>query len=131
MHVAAVKGRMAAVLGTSERTLGRVVAWPSHAAIYVGGAALVLMMGLTTADVVLRNLFSRVVPGGMELNGLLMILVALSTLSAVELARGHIRVDLVLQALPPFLRLPVVAGGLLLTLATIVVTGIQILHQTA
>lgn len=129
MHVTAVRGRAATVLETAEKAIGRAIAWPSHAAVYVGGAALALMMALTVADVVLRNLFAMVVPGGMELNGLLMILVALSTLSAVELARAHIRVDLVLQAVPEFLRLPLVAGGLLLTFATIVVTAVQILRQ--
>ena len=85
------------------------VAWPSRLALFAGGVALVVMMGLTVADVVLRNLFAIVVPGGMEMTGLLMIIVALSTLSAVELERGHIQVDLVLEACPTssaFRRLP-------------------------
>src|SRR5688572_13549718 len=75
----------------------RGIAWTNRAAQVLGGGALVLMMGVTVADVVLRNLFSMVVPGSMEINGLLMIVVALSTLGAVELARGHINVDMLLQ----------------------------------
>lgn len=56
------------------------LAWTNRFAQVLGGGALVLMMGVTVADVMLRNLFSVVVPGSMEINGLLMILVALSTL---------------------------------------------------
>jgi TRAP-type C4-dicarboxylate transport system permease small subunit len=50
--------------------------------------------------VVLRNLFSIVVPGGMELSGLLTILVVLSTVSVVEIERNHVQVDLLLNAMP-------------------------------
>lgn len=107
----------------------RAIAWPSRVALVVGGLALFLMMALTVADVVLRNLFAVVVPGGMEMTGLLMILVALSTLSAVELDRSHVRVDLVLQAVPEFVRLPMIAGGLLLTFVMMVITAAQILGQ--
>jgi len=99
--------------------------------MFVGGAALVFMMGLTVADVVLRNLFSIVVPGGLELTGLMMILVALSTLSLAEIEQSHIQVDMVLKALPDFVRLPTIAGGLLLTLATMVVAALRILGQAA
>ncbi len=109
----------------------RAVSWPNRAAQFAGGVALVLMMGLTVADVALRNLFAAVVPGGMEMSGLLMIVVALSTLGAVELARGHIRVDMVLQYLPDHARLPTVAAGLLLTLGTMVITAVEVLRQTA
>ncbi len=99
--------------------------------MFVGGAALVAMMGLTVADVVLRNLFAIVVPGGLELTGLMMILVALSTLSLVELDQSHIQVDMLLKALPDFVRLPTIAGGLLLTLATMVVVAVRMLGQAA
>src|SRR5690606_30635507 len=90
---------------------------------------LVAMMVLTVADVTFRNLFSMVVPGGMELTGLLMIIVALATLAAVEREGGHIRVDLLLRLMPDWLRAPTIAGGLLLTLATILITGYRIFLQ--
>ena len=107
----------------------RPIAWISRASIHVGAVALILMMGITVADVVLRNLFSIVVPGGMEMTGLLMILTALSTLAAVELEGSHIRVDLVLRLMPEWARTPTIAGGLLLTFVTMVVTGAQIFLQ--
>jgi tripartite ATP-independent transporter DctM subunit len=109
--------------------LTRVLDRTSRAAQLVGGVALVLMMLLTVSDVVMRNLFSIVVPGSLELNGLLMVLVALSTLALVELARGHIHVDLVLGRLPDYARRPTIAGGLLLALATIVITAVQVSRQ--
>lgn len=117
------------MLRASADAIRRGLAWASRAALYVGGAALFLMMALTAADIVLRNLFAIVVPGGMELTGLLMILVALSTLAVVELDGGHIRVDVVLQAVPERVRQPMIAGGLLLTLVMMVVTAVQILRQ--
>ena len=122
---------MAARTEEETRVPWRAIAWPNRAAQFAGGIALVLMMGLTVADVALRNLFSTVVPGGMEMNGLLMIVVALSTLGVVELARGHIRVDMILPHLPAYARTPTVAAGLLLTLGTMVVAAVQVLRQTA
>ena len=122
---------MAAMTEIESNAPWRAVSWPNRAAQFAGGVALVLMMGLTVADVALRNLFSTVVPGGMEMNGLLMIVVALSTLGVVELARGHIRVDMILPHLPDYARLPTVAAGLLLTLGTMVITAVEVLRQTA
>ena len=129
VETTAGSGPMPAFLQGSASAIRRVIAWPSRVAVHIGAISLVLMMCITVADVVLRNLFAIVVPGGMEMTGLLMILVALSTLSATELEGGHIRVDLVLQALPESARAPTVAGGLLLTFATIMVTAVQVLIQ--
>lgn len=118
-----------AVLGRLADAVRSAVALPARMSVYVAAAALVAMMLLTVSDVALRNLFSMVVPGGMELTGLLMIIVALATLAAVEAEGGHIRVDLLLRLMPPWLRAPTVAGGLLMTLATIAITGVQIFLQ--
>jgi tripartite ATP-independent transporter DctM subunit len=119
--------------GTSapDKVPGRFTTWLNLAARSIGGGALVLMMGVTVLDVALRNLFSTVVPGGLEMNGLLMVFVALSTLGAVEIARGHIQVDVVLQMMPERARLPTIAGGLLLTLGTILITASEILKETS
>ena len=96
---------------------------------YAGGAALIGLMGLTVADVVLRNLFSIIVPGGIELTGLLMIVVALSTLFVVEMKKKHIQVDMLLTMMPKNIHLAMIAGGLLLTTAMMVVVSVQILKQ--
>ncbi len=105
------------------------IGWLNRSARYLGGASLAAIMLLTVADVVMRNLFAMVVPGGMELAGLLMVFVALSTLGLVEQEKGHIRVDVLLNALPDYARTPLIAGGLMLTLATICITALQIWYQ--
>ena len=115
--------------GPGRQPFRRMLDLASRAAQLLGGVALVLMMVLTVSDVVMRNLFSTVVSGSMELSGLLMILVALSTLAVVELARGHIQVDLVIGKLPDFARVPTIGGGQLLALATIVIAAVQVFRQ--
>ncbi len=114
---------------TQGGALARALSWPGRLCLYAGGMALVIMMGLTVADVILRNLFSIVVPGGIEMTGLLMIIVALSTLAVVEIERNHIRVDLLLRLLSEPVRIAVTAGGLLLTLAMMIVTAVRIVDQ--
>ena len=105
------------------------IGWLGRSARYLGGASLVAIMLLTVADVAMRNLFTTVVPGGMEVAGLLMVFVALSTLGLVEQEKGHIRVDVLLNAIPDFARTPLAAGGMLLTLATICIAAHQIWYQ--
>jgi tripartite ATP-independent transporter DctM subunit len=122
---------VSAFLDWSANAIRGALAWPNRISLLVGAAALVVMMGITVADVVLRNLFSVVVPGGMEMTGLLTILVVLSTLGLVEIEKNHIRVDLVLRMLPEFVRIPTNAGGLLLALVMMVITAAQILKQVS
>ena len=122
-------GPFSLFLDRTARAIRLALAWPNRIALLVGAAALVLLMGITVADVVLRNLASFVVPGGMEMTGLLTILVTLSTLGLVETEREHIRVDLVLRAMPEFVRVPMIAGGLLLALGVMLTAATQILKQ--
>ncbi|MEJ8573541.1 TRAP transporter large permease subunit [Microbaculum marinum] len=130
MTAAATMGAtLPAFLDTSAKALLRALYWPSRACVFVGALALVATMGITVADVVLRNMFAIVVPGGMELTGLLTIIVTLSALATVEVEGNHIRVDLVLRALPEFIRQPMIAGGLMLALVTMIVTAVQIFGQ--
>jgi tripartite ATP-independent transporter DctM subunit len=125
-----VNTRVSAFLDTSADAIHRAIARPSRIALLIGAVALVMIMALTVTDVMLRNLFAIVVPGGMEITGLLTILVALSTLSLVEIERSHIRVDLLVRAMPEFARIAMTAGGLLLAFAMMMVTSAQILKQT-
>lgn len=129
MSAPSVSTRLSDSLEGAGSGLRRAIAWPGRAAILIGGAALVGLMGLTVADVVLRNLFSIVVPGGLELSGLLTILVVLSAVSVVEIERNHVQVDLVLNLLPDFIRQPTLAGGQLIALATMIVTTVEIGRQ--
>ncbi len=109
--------------------LRRLLDWPGRISIYVGAAALISMVAITVADVALRNLFSQVVPGSMELMGLLTILVTLAAVGVVEIERNHIQVDLLLRVMPEVVRKPTVAGGLMLAFMIVIVTFAQILNQ--
>ncbi|WP_158284882.1 TRAP transporter large permease subunit [Hoeflea marina] len=129
MPAAAVNERICQWLDAAGNGLANALAWPGKAAVLLGGAAIVVLMGLTVADVVLRNLFSTVVPGGLEVAGLLTVLVVLSTVSVVEIERNHVQVDLLLNAMPEHVRAPTVVGGLLLAFTAMVVTAFQIFEQ--
>lgn len=56
---------------------------------------IVIMMMLTTTDVVLRYLFDRPILGSMEMTELLMVSVAGLSLAWCTLKSGHIRVDII------------------------------------
>ncbi len=126
---AATNTRVVGILDAFSTRLKGALVWPDRVAIYLGAAALVVLMGLTVCDVILRNLFSIVVPGGMEMTGLMTILVTLSALSVVEIARNHVQVDLLLRVMPDFVRLPTLAGGLLLALGVMVITTVRMFVQ--
>ncbi len=107
----------------------RGLEWPGRLSIYAGAAAIILMVAITVGDVVLRNGFSLVIPGSLEITGLMTILVTLCAVGVVEVERNHIQVDLVLRALPEAIRRPTIAGGLMLTLMIVAVTATRVIHQ--
>jgi TRAP-type C4-dicarboxylate transport system permease small subunit len=57
--------------------------------------ALVVMMLVTTADVILRYLFDRPILGSFEITELLMVTIAGLSLAWCTLKSGHIRVDII------------------------------------
>ncbi|NDW07344.1 TRAP transporter large permease [Jiella pacifica] len=129
MPAAAVNERISDWLDAAGKMLVHALRWPGKVAVALGGVAIVALMGLTVADVVLRNLFSVVVPGSLELTGLLTIPVVLAAVGVVEIERNHVKVDLLLNAMPDYLRAPTVVGGLLLALTTMLVTAYQMSEQ--
>lgn len=103
--------------------------WPNWLSIVVGGLALTAAAALTMADVTLRNLFAIVVPGGLELTGLLTILITLAALGVVELERTHVRVDVLTRVLPAWFRIPLETGGHFLACGAMAVAAWQIGKQ--
>ncbi|TNE36301.1 MAG: TRAP transporter large permease subunit [Alphaproteobacteria bacterium] len=130
MGEAIVGPSMSGGLSVVANGLRRILDWPGRISIYVGAAALVSMVAITVADVAMRNLFSQVIPGSLELTGLLTILVTLSAVGVVEIERNHIQVDLLLRVMPEAMRKPVIAGALMFSLMITVVTFMQVLNQT-
>lgn len=124
-----ISQRLASSFEAWGQMLRNAVIWPGRAALFIGGVALVSTAALTLADVILRNLFSVVVPGSLELTGFLTILITLSAVGVVEIERKHIQVDLLIGQMPDFLSKPTLAGGLLLTFILMCVTTFQIWTQ--
>ena len=114
-----------------QRVCAAAVLWPNRVALVVGGIALASAAALIMVDVIMRNLFSIVVPGGLEMTGLLTILITLSALGAVEIERNHVRVDVLLRLLPEAIRAPCVAGGHLLAFGILLLTSWQVLAQSS
>ena len=117
------------ILDRMADVLRAALIWPNRVAMLLGGIALVAAALLTMSDVSLRNLFSIVVPGGLELTGLLTILITLAALGVAELERTHVRVDVLLRVLPAWIRLPCEAGGHLLACGVMGLTAWQIGQQ--
>lgn len=68
---------------------------------YIGNTAIVLMMLLTTADVVGRYFFNSPVLGAYEITEYLMMIMVFSFLAFAQSQSAHISVDIVFDRLPP------------------------------
>ncbi len=85
--------------------LGRGVARLSRAAIILGGVAIALMMVHVTADVVMRYVFNRPLPGTLTVvTYYYMILATFLPLAFAERRRAHISVEVVTEMLPSHVR---------------------------
>lgn len=64
-----------------------------------GMAVFMLMVALTFADVFLRYLFGRSVPGTVELTELLMVIVVFSSIAATQWQKSHVTMDILTSRL--------------------------------
>jgi tripartite ATP-independent transporter DctM subunit len=83
------------------QNLGRVIYAASRIINSVGVSILAAMMVLTTADVILRYLFSRPITGAMELTEYMMAIVVAFGLAYTGMQKGHVSVDLVISRFHP------------------------------
>lgn len=99
---------------TGSRTVARLV----HGLALVGSAAVVAMMLLVVADVSLRSLFDRTIPGTIEyVSFWLMLPMAFAGFSLAKRRRDHIDVPLVVDRMPSEVRRACVIFSDLLLLA--------------
>ena len=75
----------------------------------MAGSAVVIMMLLTCTDVLLR-LFRRPVPGVYEIVGFLGTVVIAFSLAYTSLEKGHIAVEILVEKLPPWMRVGIDAA---------------------
>ncbi|MGF1477522.1 MAG: TRAP transporter small permease [Geminicoccaceae bacterium] len=109
--------RADAYLEGCDRALMRLEA----ATAWIGGLVIFLLMGLVTAEVVLRRLFNSPIPGQQDITILSIVAFGLLCISYCYRQSGHIRMDLVLLK----------TSGRLRWLLNLVVTLLALLTVTA
>ena len=67
---------------------------------YIGMVLLVPMMLLTTGDVLGRGLWSKPIPGTLELSSYMLAIFILLGLAYTQQVRGHVRVEMLVSRLP-------------------------------
>ncbi len=107
---------MAHSVGGSLGMFEPAIRWFAGALAIVAGAALLLMMIQTAADVFMANFFGRPIEGNLEIiSTYYMVLVVFLPLAFVELRHEHINVDLFVRLLPEGVRRAVNAFGYLVS----------------
>jgi TRAP-type C4-dicarboxylate transport system permease small subunit len=71
---------------------------------YCSMAALVIIMGLMTVDVLLRHLFNRPITGGFDIVTLGMTILVFSSWSYAQVEHGHVHVTMFVGMMPPLPR---------------------------
>ena len=79
------------------RTIQRVIAYIS----FIGMIILLVMMFLTTFDVIGRSIFNKPIPGAYELTEYMLVIVILFGIAYAQQSGRNVRVDLLANKLPP------------------------------
>lgn len=96
--------------------MDRAIKWLSDMLAAIAGIALVLMMVQTVADVVADQVFTRPIPGNLEVISVYhMVLVVFLPLAFIERRHEHIQVDLVYQLMPRLLQRFTLVFGYVIT----------------
>ena len=96
----------------------------------IGGVTLLGMMLLIVAEVTLRSLFKKPIPGTIELVQVMLIIVLFSGMGGVALKKGHIRVDILLNKLNLQTRLLFTACSDLVTMGIVMIIAWQSFVQS-
>lgn len=86
--------------------LERLIGKGSYCLAMVAGAAILLMMILTCADVFLRYFFNAPIEGALDLTQMLMVIVVFFALAYCGWTGGHIVVDLLRELIPAKILVP-------------------------
>ena len=80
--------------------LERYITLLTRILFWIAGAGLVAMLVLIVADVIGIKIFSRPVPGGIELVGFLAVIAIAFAMGYTQMMRGHIAVDFIVGTFP-------------------------------
>ena len=72
----------------------------SHSIVWIGGAGVVIMLGLTVADIIGIKVFNSPVPGGIEIVGFLGVIITAFGMAYTEAEHGNIQVEFFISRLP-------------------------------
>ncbi len=68
---------------------------------YIGTSFLIVLVGLSTTDVVLRYFFNRPIPGTIEIIELTMVVLVFSSVAYTHVTNSHVRVEILSGVLKP------------------------------
>lgn len=81
--------------GQSESRFRRVVRWITEGMVIISAIMLAVMMLISTADVVGRELFLRPIDGAWEIVSMAFIICGAMAIGYTQLVKGHIQINLV------------------------------------
>ena len=114
--LAAVVVVMMVVTTAAAAAVGRVLRVLEFVLLAGSAAVILFVMFFVGAEVVMRYVFNAPIPGHLEGSELLMPLIVFLALSYTQATRGHVGMDLVLDALAPTARRFATVGTLLISL---------------
>jgi len=82
----------------------RIVIWVSQILAIIATVALLVMMGISVADVAGRYFFLKPIRGAFEMVGMPLVIAAAMGMGYCELRRGHIRISLFTDRFPEKVR---------------------------
>ena len=85
--------------------LDRGVAFLSKVLFWIAGAGLVAMLVLIVADVIGIKIFSKPVPGGIEIVSFMAVVAIAFAVAYTQVMRGHVAVDFIAEKFPRRLKL--------------------------
>lgn len=82
------------------KTIDRYVGLLTRALFWIAGAGLVAMLLLIVADVIGIKVFSKPVPGGIELVAFMAVIAIAFAVAQTQVIRGHVAVDFIVEKFP-------------------------------
>ena len=100
----AVVVAVAAVTAAAVRVVGPALRWVERVLLVGSVLVILFVMAFVCAEVIMRYAFNAPIPGHLEGSELLLPIIVFLALSHTQATRGHVGMDLVLDALPPATR---------------------------
>ena len=107
-------------------TVEACVVFCAKVLLWIAGAALVAMTALIVADIIGIKIFSKPVPGGIEIVSFLAVVLIAFAVPFTQVMHGHVAVDFIVEAFPRRLKLVV---GVFTAFLSMVVVGLLAVYS--